>query len=139
MNKRRNNELMGLADNALRMKKVLFKSDNYDIDASYNGQIASLGVAIAMSGLRPSLAIFYQDGNSKVNRRNILSVIAEMIKNDKNRDLEDAKDDDFNDAKSFFSYALKTDLSTSGLKKLTKEVEDCSIALKQVVRTYNLV
>ena len=140
MNKSRNNKLMKLADEALRSTRVLFKSDNVlDIDSSYNGQVASLGVAIAMSGLRPALANFYQDSNSKVNRRNILKVIAEIIKNDQDRDLENANDNDFSDAKTFFGYALRNNLSEMGLKKLTREVEECAIALKQVVRTYNLV
>lgn len=144
MNKARNNYLMQLADNALRGTKALFKKDSSsDIDASYNGQIASLGVTIALSGLRPALAIYYQDSNSgsgsKVNRRAILEVIAEMIKNDKGRDLENANDADFIDAKTFLTYSFRRDLNSLGLKKLSREVVDCAIALKQVVRTYNLV
>ena len=41
------------------------------------------------------------------------------------------------DARSLFDYALT--ISENQLKDLTREVEECSIALKQVVRTYNLV
>ena len=137
MNKTRNNKLMGLANKALIETRAIFKNDNLDIDAAYNGQIASLGVTIAMSGIRPALAIYFQDKSStKVNRRAVLTVIADMIK----RDDEFTKGN-ISDAKSLFEYALKTnDLNDlNDLNALKEEVEQCSIALKQVVRTYNLV
>lgn len=138
MNKTRNNQLIKLADEALRSTRALFKAnDTVDIDESYNGHIAALGVSIAMSGLRPALAIYYQDSKTKVKRRAVLTVIAKMIQSDSNRDLEGSTDTNFNDAQSLFDYALS--ISEDRLKDLSREVEDCSIALKQVVRTYNLV
>ena len=138
MNKTRNNQLIKLADEALRSTRALFKAnDTMDIDESYNGHIAALGVSIAMSGLRPALAIYYQDSKTKVKRRAVLTVIAKMIQSDSNRDLEGSTDTNFNDAQSLFDYALS--ISEDRLKDLSREVEDCSIALKQVVRTYNLV
>ena len=138
MNKTRNNQLIKLADEALRSTRALFKAnDTMDIDESYNGHIAALGVSIAMSGLRPALAIYYQDSKTKVKRRAVLTVIAKMIQSDSNRDLEGSTDTNFNDAQSLFDYALS--ISEDHLKDLSREVEDCSIALKQVVRTYNLV
>ena len=131
MNKTRNNELIKLADDALNSTKGLFKGNTTDIDSAYNGQIASLGVSIAMSGLRPALAIYYQDNSStKVNRAAVLSVIADMINRDNYANGE------ITDAKSLFRYSLRGDIDLNGLRR---EVEECSIALKQVVRTYNLV
>ena len=141
MNKTRNNELVKLADEALNnTNRILFKEptgNGIDIFDAYNGQIAALSVTIAMSGLRPALAIYYQDAKTKVKRRNILTIIAKMIQTDIHRDLENANDNNFRDERSLFQYALAT--TDNGLKKLTKEVEECAIALKQVVRTYNLV
>lgn len=136
--KERNNQLMALADKAIKETKVLFKDENStDIQDSYNGQIAALGVAIAMSGLRPALANYYQDKpeKRKVKRRNVLTVISCMIKNDTDYDCAN-KNNTFDRAKSFFEYSLRNDVD---LNKLKKEVTDCAIALKQVVRTYNLV
>lgn len=134
MNKTRNNELMGYANEALMETRVLFKNkESQDIDAAYNGQIASLGVTIAMSGIRPALAIYYQDKTStKVNRRAVLEVIANMLK----RDEIFSANKSINSAKTLFDYALN---QGNDLKELQREVEECSIALKQVVRTYNLV
>lgn len=133
MNKSRNNILMGFANEALIETRALFIHDSQNIDAAYNGQIASLGVTIAMSGIRPALAIYYQDkADTKVNRRAVLTVIANMIK----RDNSYSANETISCAETLFNHALseKTDL-----KKLQREVEECSIALKQVVRTYNLV
>ena len=143
MNKTRNNYLIKLANEALLELRAennanLFTNTNsFDIKDSYNGQIAALSVSIAMTGLLPTLAIYYQDTKTTVNRRNILDVIARIIQKDENREFSNASDDNFTDAKALFSFALSSD--DERLKKLTKEIEDCAVALKQVVRTYNLV
>lgn len=133
MNKTRNNILIGYANEALNNTNgVLFKGNSTtDIDSAYNGKIASLGVSIAMSGLRPALAIYYQDySTTMVNRRAILTVIADMLHRDNYANGQ------ITDATSLFRYALCDDVD---LKELKRVVEECSIALKQVVRTYNLV
>lgn len=133
MNKTRNNVLIGYANEALNNTHgVLFKNKSTtDIDSAYNGQIASLGVSIAMSGLRPALAIYFQDNSAtKVNRRAVLTVIADMIRRDNYANGQ------ITDAQSLFQYSLRNNIN---LNELKREVEECSIALKQVVRTYNLV
>ena len=133
MNKKRNNDLIGLADKALRNvpapKGIL---EGKDIKKAYDGQTSGLGVAIAMSGLLPALAIYYADKSekTKVNRRAILEVIAYMINNDN----DFMPKSEIKDAESLLRYAIKNNSND-----LKREVEDCSIALKQVVRTYNLV
>lgn len=146
MNKTRNNTLIKYANEALTeqeanenfgVSKILNGSD---IEEAYNGSIASLGVSIAMSELRPALAIYYQDEpNSatrpKANRRSVLDVIARVItKDSKERELtkwDFSTNKDF--AKNLFDYAIKNDDN-----ELKQEVIDCAIALKQIVRTYNL-
>lgn len=146
MNKTRNNILIKYANEALTeqvanekfgVSKIL---NGGDVEEAYNGSIASLGVSIAMSELRPALAIYYQDKpNSatkpKANRRSVLDAIARIISKDASeRNLSKwnfSKNEDF--AKNLFDYAIKNDD-----KELKQEVIDCSIALKQIVRTYNL-
>lgn len=146
MNKTRNNTLIKYANEALTeqeannnfgVSKILNGSD---IEEAYNGSIASLGVSIAMSELRPALAIYYQDKpNSatrpKANRRSVLDAIARIISKDASeRKLSKWDFSDNGDfAKNLFDYAIKNDD-----KELKQEVIDCSIALKQIVRTYNL-
>ena len=150
MNKTRNNLLIKLADEALREQisnpsqgvSRILSENNSDIEEAYNGSIASLGVSIAMSELRPSLAIYYQDKpNSatrpKANRRSVLDVIARIITKDtRNQQRNPEWDFSLNGkfAENFFRYVLTTEDAN-----LKQEVIECAIALKQVVRTYNLV
>lgn len=146
MNKTRNNQLIKIADEALREQNAnstqgvsrILKANNCDIEEAYNGSIASLGVSVAMSGLRPSLAIYYQDKpnsatSPKANRRSVLDVIARMISKDPvNMQWDFSAEDKF--AENFFRFAVTTEDTN-----LKQEVIECAIALKQIVRTYNLV
>lgn len=143
MNKKRMNKLIQLADEALQeqvansdagVSKVM---NNGNILDAYNGSVSALGVSIAMGELRPALAIYYQEksergAKTKANRRSVLDIIARMITKDSDfqRDFSDQE----LYAKNMFRLAIEqNDVN------LKQEVIDCSIALKQVVRTYNLV
>lgn len=139
--KTRNNALILLANKALRVTNVLFKCvETETIADSYNGQIAALSVSIAMTGLKPALAIYYQDKGerNKVNRRAILTVIAKMIT------LDESFPGEFDDAKALYNAVVQmpevsdNELDNRKWKEIKTEIIDCSIALKQVVRTYNL-
>ena len=147
MNKTRNNELIKLANQALteqQASEVLGVSkilNNGNVEEAYNGSIASLGVSIAMSGLRPALAIYYQDKSKsairpKANRRSVLDVIGRIITKDAvvlgkpNWDFSEGE----RYAENLFRYAISGED-----EKLKTEVIDCAIALKQIVRTYNFV
>lgn len=152
MNKKRNKDLIYFADRVLNEKEFIPMNDNSILD-SYNGQIASLSVSIAISGLLPTLAIFYQDkpeeaDNNKAYRRNVLNVVAKMISMD-NESWNFSHNKLF--AKNLLSYVITLDKQCSEesargideskkqLNELRKEIIDCAIALKQVVRTYILV
>lgn len=130
MNKTRNNELIRLADKKLNASKIL---NNGNIAETYDGKTAALSVSVAMSDLLPALAIYYQDYDAKHPdapcRRSVLDVVATMI-------TDSDKNETFHDAKGLLEYAIKHPKKHKDLKR---EVIDCSIALKQVVRTYNLV
>ena len=147
MDRTRNNLLIKLADEALReqvanencgVSKILNGSN---IEDAYNGSIASLSVSIALSELRPELAIYYQDkpnssAKPKANRRSVLDVIARTITKDAQSRNISRWDFSVNNnfAKNLFKYAIGNED-----KDLKQEVIDCAIALKQIVRTYNLV
>lgn len=138
------NNLIKWADEALREQseqqspgcsKVL---DGDTINESYNGSVAALGVTIAMGELLPALAIYYQDkpnsgSKPKANRRSVLDVIARIITKDTGQTLDFSAEGKFPD--NLFRYAINHNNDGT----LKKEVIDCSIALKNVVRTYKLI
>lgn len=148
MNKKENKEWMERAESVLQDTEwvcPLFKGEGkttiYD---SYNGQVAALGVSILMIGLKPTLAIYYQDapksGENKAARRCLLEVIVRML-----RLKEDKKV--YESTESLVRYILDVPKNPSdGEKKLSEQEEkslktdilNCSIALKQVIRTYKL-
>ena len=130
MNKARNNELISLADKKLENSKML-NGDN--IAETYDGKTAALSVSVAMSGLLPTLAIYFQDFDKKHPekpcRRYVLDVVATMIDDPRNGNK-------FQNSEGLLRYAIA---AGADLSYLQREVVDCAIALKQVVRTYNLV
>lgn len=146
--KERRNHLIRLADKALNEQKIILRHNkndegktSLDILESYNGQVASLSVSIAMAGLLPTLAIFYQDkpdsNTKKAYRRNVLDVVARMI-------TADGKDEDWNFSENnrFAENLMAYAVAPSNIKKLDalkQEMVECAIVLKLVVRTYNLV
>lgn len=131
MNKTRNNELIKLADEKLKASKRILLNGN--IAETYDGKTAALSVSVAMSDLLPTLAIYYQDYDAKHPdapcRRHVLNVVATMI-------TVPDKNEKFSNAKDLLEYAIE---HQDKIKYLRREFIDCSIALKQVVRTYNLV
>lgn len=136
MDKKKNNKLLSIADSKLRASSI-FNEGN--IKDSYNSSIAAFSVSIAMSGLRPTLAIYYH----KEDRKNILEIIAQMLLDEQNiyyTFLSDVCNKNttivVNNAETLLRYAFYC--NDEEMKKLQKETIDCAIALKQVVRTYNL-
>lgn len=130
MDKKLNRELMGYAEECLQDSACpLYKKDgNGVIHESYNGQVSALGVSILMIGLRATLAVYYQDepkSSDKAYRRNLLEVIVKMMNKKRNAN--------FSDAEEFVRKVMKSDE-----KNWKTDVVDCSVALKQFIRTYKL-
>lgn len=127
MNKQENERLIAKAEDVLQHSIILQLGRN--ILKGYNGQVAALGISIIMSGLRPTLAIYYQDYEANdfhnAHRRNILDVIARML-------------DEYTGARDLMEYVLDSERSNTELTMLKTNIINCSIALKQVIRTYNL-
>ncbi len=132
--KKRNNELIMIADQVLNETKELHIDGNNDdkekksgyINPSYNGQIAALGVMIAMIGLKPALCIYYQDNDkTNVSRKKIISVLAKMISKDR-------YGQSFANAEELYIHIIRESDTT----RIKKEILECLTALKQVVRTY---
>lgn len=127
MDKKLNRDLMGYAEEILQGDNCPLYKDKKEkiIHESYNGQVSALGVSVLMIGLKATLAVYYQDEN----RRRLLEVIVQM--------LNKKKGTSFANAEMFVREVM-------GNKDKSKEVNwktdvvDCSVALKQVIRTYKL-
>ena len=99
------------------------------IDKAYSGQIAAFSVSVAMVGLKPTLAMYYQQGGSSDNTHNIVGLIAEMLVADgypfKGK----------SPAERFFKHVMGMPAGKEA-DKLRKNVIDNAVALKVVVRTF---
>lgn len=134
MDKKLNRDLMGYAEECLQDKKcLLYKKDgNSVIHESYNGQVSALGVSILMIGLRATLAVYYQDEpdkKDKAYRRNILEVIVQMLNKKDGTNFANAEE---------FVRAVMGNDDKSKEEQWKSLVVDCSVALKQILRTYKL-
>ena len=115
MNKNENAELMRKADEVLRRKDTILEEDG-SIYSAYNGQVSALGVSILMIGLKPTIAVYYQD----TKRKKLIDVIAKML------DREDGAE------------GLTREIVRDKDDSLKTRILNCSVALKQVIRTYEL-
>ena len=134
MNKKRLTTLIQFADGVLRPSGILKSYGK--IEDSYNGQTSGFSVTVAMSGLLPALVIYYQQASESrnINRKNILEAIGLMISLDHDfTEIQYIKD-----AESLLKAAIET-RDNAKSKKLKQEVIDCAIALKQIIRTYELI
>jgi CRISPR type III-B/RAMP module-associated protein Cmr5 len=126
-----NEKLIKYADEALRESCIL--EEKSKINETYRGYTAALGVSIVMIGLRPTLAIYYQDKTkTKANPQKVevIEVIAKML-------TKQYPDKPINGAKDLLNKILEK--NNEELKQLQKDIINCSIALKYVIRTYELV
>lgn len=138
MDKNTNSQLMTIAEGILKAERStcpLFKkrdTGNEVIYESYNGQVSSLGVSILTIGLKPSISVFYQDAPQQEGiyndayRRGILEVIARMLSQYRNNYH-------FNNARELCRAVINDERDS-----MKTDIINCSIALKEVIRTYKL-
>lgn len=138
MDKNTNSQLMTIAEGILKAERStcpLFKkrdTGNEVIYESYNGQVSSLGVSILTIGLKPSMSVFYQDAPQQEGiyndayRRGILEVIARML-------TQYRTNYHFNNARELCRAVINDERDN-----MKTDIINCSIALKEVIRTYKL-
>ena len=127
MNKELNKELMTIAEKVLQSPNCpLYKAPGV-IYESYNGQVSALGVSVLMIGLKATLAVYYSDrGNeNKAYRKRLLDVIVKMINRKYNTGYANTE--------AFVRAVMSNDE-----EELKTRVINCSVALKQVIRTYKM-
>lgn len=134
MDKKTNKKWMEIAENVLQATGVLFKDGERKttIYKGYDGQASAFGVSILMMGLKPTIAVYYQDqppvNPSKAYRYCLLKVIFEMLKVGEKLAGNTA-----------FEGFVRSVIAPGGDDEALKtDILNCSIALKQVIRTYKL-
>lgn len=135
MEKKRIEKLIPIADKVLQEQRnsgrdSILKNNN-TIKKNYDGKVSGFGIAVALSGLRPTLAMYFNE-SSDVRTRPILDAIAGIIEKDEVYRFFSK----LTNSESLLQHALDDD---TDLKELKKYVLEASIALKQIVRTYELV
>jgi CRISPR-associated protein Cmr5 len=122
-----NERLIAEADKALNNPAVeIFKDrDSKTIPSEFNGYISAFGAAIIQSGLLPAMA-FYQNAKSqaKSDRGQLINAIAIMSGR--------------TNGKALFKECCDLQHDSAQLEELKKQIIDCAIALKLVIRTYQL-
>ena len=123
LNKKRKSDLMTWADESIR--KVF---GNGTISESFNGQIAAFSVSVALSGLKPTMAIYNSDSsNAEVDKKKIIKLLACMIDMDKDIEVEGA---------DLYNKVINSDGAVEN--SLKKAIIEYAIALKLAIRTFKL-
>lgn len=140
MNKELNKKLMEYAEEVLQSNDCPLYKEAGVIHESYNGQVSALGVSTLMIGLKATLAVYYQDKPSvedgerlykrKAYRRCLLEVIVKMLNRKNGTDYSDVYD--------FLRVVMPNNNTLQQEEQWKSDVVNCSVALKQVIRTYKL-
>ena len=96
------------------------------VSDSYNGKIAAFSVSVALSGLKPAMALYYSGkGSSDVDKKEIVKLLAAMY----SKEIGSQKSAD-----AFFQRVIGA--SGNELAGLQKKIIEYGIALKLAVRTF---
>lgn len=122
--KERKNQLMVWANEVIDSSSIC--KDGVIISDSYNGQIAAFSVTVALSGLKPAVALYYSGkGSSDVDKKEIIKLLAAMY----SKEIGTPKSADV-----FFELVIQA--SGNELADLQKKITEYGIALKLAVRTF---
>ncbi|HOY32219.1 MAG TPA: type III-B CRISPR module-associated protein Cmr5 [Bacteroidales bacterium] len=106
---------------------------NNPITKEYKGYLSSLGASIIMSGLLPTLAVYYaEESNSKADRRKVINWVYEII-------ISLPFFNNCNGKPDLFKYAIDVKDDRYKTDRLIEEILNISIALKLSIRTFPLV
>ena len=122
--KKHKSELMMWADESIR-NSTIFKNGEI-ISDSYNGQIAAFSVSVALSGLKPAIALYYSGkGSSDVDKRKIIELLASMYSKHKG---------EATNAEALFNKVINANANEEA--SLKRDIIEYGIALKLAVRTF---
>lgn len=125
ISKDRKNQLMVWADDVIRHSRIYNETNKVIESDSYNGQIAAFSVSVALSGLKPAMALYFSGkGSSDVDKKEIIGLLASMY----------SKEGPEKNADTFFQMVIGT--NGDALADLQKKIIEYGIALKLAVRTF---
>ena len=116
---------MRLANDAIKNNPSIYKNGKI-VSESYNGQIAAFSVSVALSGIKPAVAIYYSEkSGSDVDKKVIIQLLATIYSMDKGTQI---------DADAFYSKIIKATGDEEA--NLKRNIIKYAIALKLAVRTF---
>lgn len=103
--------------------------NNFEISSQYNGHVASFGVSVLMSGVKPAMAFFKESASDEP--RVVLDLLRRM--------LVDEGFDSFDSVDAMYQAVVTMDSDSDSMMLFKNSILDCSVALKHIIRTYRLV
>lgn len=126
ISKEQKNKLMVWADDVIKHSTIYNETRQEIVSDSYNGQIAAFSVSVALSGLKPAIALYYSGkGSSDVDKKEIVKLLAAMYSKESNVQTN---------ADAFFQLVINA--NGNDLAALQKKIIEYGIALKLAVRTF---
>jgi len=114
---------------ALNQIKIYYiANSNRPIKKEYKSYLSSIGASIIMSGLLPTLAVYYSQ-DSKADRLDVINWVFNIVK--PIYDIGNHNDD-------LFKYAVRIKDNKELTNRLIEDVLNISIALKLSIRTFPL-
>jgi len=124
ISKERKNQLMVWANEVIGSSSIC--NNGVIVSDSYNGQIAAFSVSVALSGLKPAIALYYSGkGSSDVDKKEIIKLLAAMYSKQAGSPVN---------AEVF--YQLVIGATGTQLTELQQKITEYGIALKLAVRTF---
>ena len=124
--KEQKNQLMVWADDVIKHSSIYNEEAEEIVSDSYNGQIAAFSVSVALSGLKPAMALYYSGkGSSDVDKKEIIKLLAAMYRKETGTQTS---------ADAFYQQVIGA--NENELAGLQKKIIEYGIALKLAVRTF---
>lgn len=116
------NKFINRADKVLKDKHTKIVDTNLVIlDNAFDGHIAGFGPTVIMSGLIPTISTYLSS------RKKTIEAIVKV-----------AQLENMNNAQSVLSYCIENHNNKQVLNHIKEQLINASIALKLIIRTYNL-
>lgn len=124
--KERKNQLIAWADETIKKSRIYDKKNGEIISESYNGQIAAFSVSVALSGLKPTMAVYFSDkSSSEVDKSKVVELLADMYNKDKKGNMP---------PEEFYNKIIG--LTPQEEPDARRVIIEYAIALKLAIRTF---
>ena len=124
ISKEKRNQLTAWANEVIGSSSICHNGEI--VSDSYNGQIAAFSVSVALSGLKPAMALYYSGkGSSDVDKKEIIKLLAAMYNKQASSPIN---------ADAFYQLVIRA--TGDQLADLQQKITEYGIALKLAVRTF---